>query len=124
MDDAKNNVEGKNFYFHVSTRCKDGSYEYTDNFLVETSDSTLASGKNEEEFDRTILEWNYNHCEWNDHLKSYWDGERLISVRTKQAMTYDDYVVVNGYLPSIDIDGFILDGDLIEEFGGHGDERI
>jgi len=37
-------------------------------------------------------------------MKSHWDGQRLISVVVIQPMTYEDFVVVNGYLSCLDFD--------------------
>ena len=119
MDDTKNNLVENNFYFYVSTLCKDGSHEYTDGFLVASSENLLSHDEKWEIYQEVILDWNYNHCVWNGSLNSYWDGERLISVRSIKAMTYDDYKVVNEYLPSFDIDTYLYSKDLIE--GEHED---
>ncbi len=107
MNDAKNNVEDNvegNFYFYVKTKCIDGSHEYTDSFLVSSAENLNAHDEKWEQYEELILDWNYHHCEWNDHMKSHWDGQRLISVVVIQPMTYEDFVVVNGYLSCLDFD--------------------
>ena len=101
MDDTKNDLVENNFYFYVSPLCKDGSHEYTDGFLVASSENLLSHDEKWEIYQEVILDWNYNHCEWNGSINSYWDGERLISVRSIEALPYHKYEVMSEYLPCV-----------------------